>query len=495
MKKLKIALSLIFALTFSLFLVACGGGGEVMDIVINTENAKTEFKEGEAFDATGLVVSVYYRGKDDPVTLEEGKYSIDSSKFDSSKPGTYEIVVDPEQTPAENAQRVTKTYTVTVVHNWTFDENGNATCPCGAKQTTLNDLTDTVTTVAWGSQATLTEQSANSPAVAPIAGENHVNYGVLVPGQTTQLTLKILEVDTGSTWNTPLMGVRNGVDGLIPREDSWVIGSCAGFSVPEGGTSGAPQSGTATKDSTPWVVYKSGDVINAADLVGGTVVVSYEYSSDSVMTIRHTLTMANGSTKTQTNSFAVPRASYEIVAYGEKVTYQVTKINEIMNNEVLGFTAELPDNVYQPEGKLFDTTGLTTSAAMSDNTTIDNSYNAYAMLDVVNEDGTTTPTRMNLATTPLSAEMYDFYVEFAGVPFYFTSTGLHFDGQAGRRISDHRHPFRILRCKRIRSRQERRRLRCASLHGGLCGQCHARRGRDHGGRHGSRSYGSSERRA
>lgn len=424
MKKLKIALSLIFALTFSLFLVACGGGGEVMDIVINTENAKTEFKEGEAFDATGLVVNVYYRGKDDPVTLEEGKYNIDSSKFDSSKPGTYEIVVDPEQTPAENAQRVTKSYTVTVVHNWTFDENGNATCPCGAKQTTLNDLTDTVTTVAWGSQATLTEQSANSPAVAPIAGENHVNYGVLVPGQTTQLTLKILEVDTGSTWNTPLMGVRNGVDGLIPREDSYVIGTCAGFSTPEGGTKdAAPQSGTATKDSTPWLVYKSGDVINAADLVGGTVVVSYEYSSDSVMTIRHTLTMANGSTKTQTNSFAVPRASYEIVAYGEKVTYQVTKINEIMNNEVLGFTAELPDNVYQPEGKLFDTTGLTTSAAMSDNTTIDNSYNAYAMLDVVNEDGTTTPTRMNLATTPLSAEMYDFYVEFAGVPFYFTSTG------------------------------------------------------------------------
>ena len=154
MKKLKIALSLIFALTFSLFLVACGGGGEVMDIVINTENAKTEFKEGEAFDATGLVVSVYYRGKDDPVTLEEGKYSIDSSKFDSSKPGTYEIVVDPEQTPAENAQRVTKSYTVTVVHNWVDNGDGTASCDCGARQE-VKELTDTVTTVGWGSQATL----------------------------------------------------------------------------------------------------------------------------------------------------------------------------------------------------------------------------------------------------------------------------------------------------------------------------------------------------
>ena len=423
MKKLKIALSLIFALTFSLFLVACGGGGEVMDIVINTENAKTEFKEGEAFDATGLVVSVYYRGKDDPVTLEEGKYSIDSSKFDSSKPGTYEIVVDPEQTPAENAQRVTKSYTVTVVHNWVDNGDGTASCDCGARQE-VKELTDTVTTVGWGDPATLEATPSGTPAKAPVAGENHVNYGVLVPGQTVNLTLKIVAVDTGAVYNTPLMGVRSGVNGLIPREDSYVIGTCAGFSTPEGGTKdAAPQSGTATKDSTPWLVYKSGDAIYAADLTGGTVVVSYEYSSDSVMTIRHTLTKADGSTKTQANSFAVPRGSYEIVAYGEKVTYQVTKYESIMNNFVTKFTATLPTAVYQPEGKLFDTTGIKAVATMSDGSTIEDSFNAYATLDVVNKDGTTTPTRMNLASTPLSAEMYDFYVEFAQNTVYFTSTG------------------------------------------------------------------------
>ena len=414
MKKLKIALSLIFALTFSLFLVACGGGGEVMDIVINTENAKTEFKEGEAFNATGLVVNVYYRGKDDPVTLEEGKYSIDSSKFDSSKPGTYEIVVDPEQTPAENAQRVTKSYTVTVVHNWVDNGDGTASCDCGARQEVM-ELTDTVTTAGWGNQATLTEQSENSPAKAPVEGENHVSYGVLVPGQTVNLTLKMVAVDTGAVYNTPLMGVRSGVNGLIPREDSWVIGTCAGFSTPEGGTKdAAPQSGTATKDSTPWLVYKSGDVINAADLTGGTVVVSYEYSSDSVMTIRHTLTKADGSTKTQANSFAVPRGSYEIVAYGEKVTYQVTKYESIMNNFVTKFTATLPTAVNQPEGKLFDTTGIKAVATMSDGSTIEDSFNAYATLDGA---------VVNLAVTPLADGMTDFYVEFAQNTVYFTSTG------------------------------------------------------------------------
>ena len=413
MKKLKIALSLIFALTFSLFLVACGGGGEVMDIVINTENAKTEFKEGEAFDATGLVVNVYYRGKDDPVTLEEGKYNIDSSKFDSSKPGPYEIVVDPEQTPAENAQRVTKSYTVTVVHNWVQNGDGTASCECGARQE-VKELTDTVTTVGWGSQATL-DASAGSPAKAPVEGENHVNYGVLVPGQTVNLTLKILAVDTGAVYNTPLMGVRSGVNGLIPREDSYVIGTCAGFSTPEGGTKdAAPQSGTATADSTPWLVYKSGDAIYAADLTGGTVVVSYEYSSDSVMTIRHTLTKADGSTKTQANSFAVPRGSYEIVAYGEKVTYQVTKYESIMNNFVTKFTATLPTAVNQPEGKLFDTTGIKAVATMSDGSTIKDSFNAYATLDGA---------VVNLAVTPLADGMTDFYVEFAQNTVYFTSTG------------------------------------------------------------------------
>ena len=413
MKKLKIALSLIFALTFSLFLVACGGGGEVMDIVINTENAKTEFKEGEAFDATGLVVNVYYRGKDDPVTLEEGKYNIDSSKFDSSKPGTYEIVVDPEQTPAENAQRVTKSYTVTVVHNWVDNGDGTASCDCGARQE-VKELTDTVTTVDWGKPATLEATPSGTPAKAPVAGENHVNYGVLVPGQTVNLTLKIVAVDTGAVYNTPLMGVRSGVNGLIPREDSWVIGSCDGFSVPEGGTKdAAPQSGTATKDSTPWVVYKSGDAIYAADLTGGTVVVSYEYSSDSVMTIRHTLTKADGSTKTQANSFAVPRGSYEIVAYGEKVTYQVTKYESIMNNFVTKFTATPPTAVYQPEGKLFDTTGIKAVATMSDGSTIEDSFNAYATLDGA---------VVNLAVTPLADGMTDFYVEFAQNKAYFTST-------------------------------------------------------------------------
>lgn len=421
MKKLKIALSLLFALTFSLFLVACGGGKEVTEIQL--EGQKTSFVEGEAFSTGDLTVTVYYRGSDEPVVLEADQYEVDSSAYNPNQAGEYSIVITPEQEPAEGAQPVTMTYLVTVEHNWQDNGDGTFSCDCGASRTSLSGLTDTVTTVAWGNQATLTEKSENSPATAPRAGENHVSYGVLVAGQSMELTLKILEVDTGAAWNTPLMGVRNGAVGILPREDNYVIGTVAGFTTPDGGTKDAAVAGigTATAESGEWVVYSSGSKWTAADLVGGTDVIFYNYGMDGIMTIRHTLTKADNSTMTLTYTFAVPDASYEIVAYGEKVTYQVTAIESVQNRYVTGFTAELPTATEQAEGKMFDTTGIQATAEMSAGDPVLNSYNAYAYVDVVNKDGTTTQTRVNLASEPLTAEMYAFNLEFAGKTYFFTS--------------------------------------------------------------------------
>ena len=421
MKKLKIALSLLFALTFSLFLVACGGGKEVTEIQL--EGQKTSFVEGEAFSTGDLTVTVYYRGSDEPVVLEADQYEVDSSAYNPNQAGEYSIVITPEQEPAEGAQPVTMTYLVTVEHNWQDNGDGTFSCDCGASRTSLSGLTDTVTTVAWGNQATLTEKSENSPATAPRAGENHVSYGVLVAGQSMELTLKILEVDTGATWNTPLMGVRNGAVGILPREDNYVIGTVAGFTTPDGGTKDAAVAGigTATAESGEWVVYSSGSTWTAADLVGGTDVIFYNYGMDGIMTIRHTLTKADNSTMTLTYTFAVPDASYEIVAYGEKVTYQVTAIESVQNRYVTDFTAELPTATEQAEGKMFDTTGIQATAEMSAGDPVLNSYNAYAYVDVANEDGTTTQTRVNLASEPLTAEMYAFNLEFAGKTYFFTS--------------------------------------------------------------------------
>lgn len=427
MKKLKIALSLIFALTFSLFLVACGGGNkEVTDIEL--EGMTTEFKEGEAFTTGDLVVTVYYRGSDEPVVLEAGQYEVDSSAYKAMSAGTYQIIITPEQTPAEGAQPVTRSYEVTVDHNWTDNGDGTFTCQCGAKRESFSGLTDTIETTAWGNPATLTEVSEQSPATAPIAGENHVSYGSLVAGQSKALTLKILTVDTGSAWNTPLMGIRNGADGVLPREDNWVIATAAGFVAPWGTSTGYSASiGTATTASTEWEVFTRGTSWTAADIEGGTIVVTYDYSLDSIMTIRHALTKADGTEIELIYSIKLPDAAYEIVAYGEKCTYQVTNIESVMNREVTGLTATPPTATVQPEGKKFDTAGITTEASMSAGSPVVNSYNAYAYIDVVtaNEDGTTTttPTRVNLSTEPLQAGMYDFNVEFAGEVYYFTSDG------------------------------------------------------------------------
>ncbi len=427
MKKLKIALSLIFALTFSLFLVACGGGNkEVTDIEL--EGMTTEFKEGEAFTTGDLVVTVYYRGSDEPVVLEAGQYEVDSSAYKAESAGTYQIIITPEQTPAEGAQPVTRSYEVTVDHNWTDNGDGTFTCQCGAKRESFSGLTDTIETTAWGNPATLTEVSEQSPATAPIAGENHVSYGSLVAGQSKALTLKILSVDTGSDWNTPLMGIRNGADGVLPREDNWVIATAAGFVAPWGTSTGYSATlGTATTASTEWEVFTRGTDWDAKDIEGGTIVVTYDYSLDSIMTIRHALTKADGTEIELIYSIKLPDAAYEIVAYGEKCTYQVTNIESVMNREVTGLKATPPTATVQPEGKMFDTAGITTEASMSAGSPVVNSYNAYAYIDVVtaNEDGTTTttPTRVNLSTEPLQAGMYDFNVEFAGEVYYFTSDG------------------------------------------------------------------------
>ena len=421
MKKLKIALSLLFAMAFSLFLVACGGKEDIVSVEIG-EGTKKEFVEGEAFSTEGLTVIVKYRGSSEEVVLEEGQYDVDSSQYNADKAGTYTIVVTPKQDVEEGAEPVTQSYDVTVNHNWTAstEEVGTEVCACGAKRTNLTGLSDKVVTVAWNNPATI-EISENSPAEAPSNGENHITYGVLVAGQSMTLTLQIDAADASSTWFTPLMGFRNGADGVLPREDLWIIVDAAnsGYTTP-GMTAGAAPQGTATVDSPEWQVYYRGTQFGSEHMQPSgdkkaTVVVQYDYSSDSIMTLRHTLTPADGSAaKELVYSVKVPNASYEICAYGEKCSYTVTSVETVMNTYMTDFVGTINENKVQPEGKMFDTSGVTTTATMSDGNEVKDLYSAYAMLD---------GNVVNLQTTPLQAGMTDFYVEFAGEQYYLTSDG------------------------------------------------------------------------
>lgn len=425
MKKLRIALAVVFSLCFSLFLVACGGGKEVTEIVL--EGGTRTFTEGEAFSTGDLQVTVYYRGSDKAVVLESGKYEVDDSAYNPDKAGTYTIVITPEQTPAEGAQPVTATYDVTVEHSWTAstEEAGTEVCGCGAKRTNLTGLNDKIVMGAWNNPATI-EISENSPAEAPSNGENHVTYGVLVAGQTMTLTLQIDAADASQNWFAPLMGFRNGADGVLPREDLWVIVDAgkSGYTTP-GMTAGTAATGSATTESPLWQVYYRGEAINAGDMQPSgdekaTVVVQYDYTSDSIMYIRHTLTPAGGgATKELIYSVLVPNASYEICAYGEKCEYTVTAVETVMNTYMTGFEGKITANQIQAEGKMFDTSGIESTATMSDGNKVEDLFNAYAMLD---------GSVVNLAVTPLAAGMTDFYIEFAGAQYYLTSDGTA-DGQ------------------------------------------------------------------
>lgn len=425
MKKLRIALAVVFSLCFSLFLVACGGGKEVTEIELS--GGTRTFTEGEAFSTGDLQVTVYYRGSDKAVVLESGKYEVDDSAYNPDKAGTYTIVITPEQTPAEGAQPVTATYDVTVEHSWTAstEEAGTEVCGCGAKRTNLTGLNDKMVMIDWNNPATI-EISENSPAEAPSNGENHVTYGVLVAGQSMTLTLQIDAADASANWFAPLMGFRNGADGVLPREDLWVITDAgkSGYTTP-GMTAGTAATGSATTESPLWQVYYRGVQINAGDMQPSgdekaTVVVQYDYTSDSIMYIRHTLTPAGGgATKELIYSVLVPNASYEICAYGEKCEYTVTAVETVMNTYMTGFEGKITANQIQAEGKMFDTSGIESTATMSDGNKVEDLFNAYAMLD---------GSVVNLAVTPLAAGMTDFYIEFAGAQYYLTSDGTA-DGQ------------------------------------------------------------------
>ena len=105
MKKLRILLPVLMAammlLTIS-FAAACKKKDgeittELVSITLNTDNVKKEFEMGDAFDAEGLVVTATLKHSDkaepEEKVLEKSEYNIDSSAYNSSVEGNYNIIV------------------------------------------------------------------------------------------------------------------------------------------------------------------------------------------------------------------------------------------------------------------------------------------------------------------------------------------------------------------------------------------------------------------
>ncbi len=456
MKKLKVALTLLLVFCCSLGLFACKndpkeenkGPKGISEIEISGQ--KTNFNEGEKFSVGELKVTVYYQGDDNAYELTADDYEVDSSAYKETQAGQYTIYVVPKNQPEElwdgkpesKDNRVKKSYNVSVDHSWKESTDGKYqfACDCGAKRNSFTGLEDKVKTVAWNAQATFEkgpEGKTYSGAKAPITGENHVSYGSLVAGQSLALTLKINALTEGDDptavhqWDTPLMGFRNGTVGFIPREDSYVIGTAKGFIAAEGSNipagNGAAASGIATVDSPEWEIHVNGtNILAQNDFVNSegqwsTVVVTYDYQADGILRINHDLYRfrdkpaagaANAAPDaTLTYTVKVPRAAYEVVVYGEFCDFTITDVEFVASLAITDYTVDsLPTNLVQPAGKMFDTTGLKATATFSDDSKLtENNFTAYAYRG----EGEA-KTRVNLSAEPLTADMYDFFVEFNG---------------------------------------------------------------------------------
>ncbi len=460
MKKLKVVLTLLLALCCSLCMFACGGAKNISGSDITGQ--KLSFKEGEEFSVgPDIKVVVYYQGDDNGHELKPEEYDVDSSAYNKDLAGEYAIYIIPKNQPKELTEggkdnRWKYYYSVTVEHDWQDKGNGQYECSCGAKRNNYAKLNDQITTVAWGQQAVFTPGAAGETypdAKAPIPGENHVSYGSLVKGQSLKLSIQITGLTgtenpaTASAWDTPLMGIRNATVGMLPREDGWVIGVAAGFSLPETSNvaaGGNPVSGLATAADAEWTVYGQGTTWSAGSAFPkdgakngenlatdwSKVDVEYIYQADDIFMIRHTLHKFDGTDSVYTVTTKVPDNAYEVVVYGEYCNFTITAADFVAGRAIETFeVTKDPTNTVQPEGKLFDTTGLGTKAVFSDKGELTNSYNAYAFHDVTpaatDEVPNPTPvkTRVSLGTTPLTADMYDFMVEFNGKQAWLTKDG------------------------------------------------------------------------
>lgn len=429
MRKLKVALVLLFSMCFSLFLYACGGNTSGV-VSVSISGVKTTYEEtatADDFTTEGMVVGVIYKegmekdenGKIIPVELEPEEYTVDASRVQWGTPGSYFVRVTPngqkEAAEKEGVNLTTEVYgefTLTIEHAFEDKGNGLEECEvCGAQRETL-EIADTIVSAAWGAKQTVSAPDGQTVyAKGPAEGDQFVTYGSIGMGQSITLTMTIKEIDTSAAWNTPLMGIRSGNKGLLPREDNWVIATGpnaaeTNFVAPNNTpTGGVATVGEATTESTEWVVYnKDGNMWNASDMVDGTLEVTYNYREDGIMEIIHVL---NGS-NTIHYSINLPNAAYDVIAYGEKVTVEVTKVVVVRNLLLQEFNMlSAPDKLVYAENTMFDLTGLKAKAVYNKGIESEiTTYEIYADTETLNN--------IDLRTNLLTADMENFRITFSG---------------------------------------------------------------------------------
>lgn len=419
MKKLKVVLTLLFAMCCSLFLFACGEDRDYTAVTVT--GAKTAYTDSDTtVNLDGLTVTVTMKSDGKQKTLKADEYTVDTTELQaaltSKTTGTYTVTVTPNG-QAEGSVR-TGTYTATISHAWgAADADGWQHCDCGAEQL-VSTVNDEIHFGAWNTLATLNKKGEGTKSTATIPeGEQYVRYGSIGIGQEITLKATVTPDDDSAVWLIPLIGIKNGKDGLLTQSGAHTMngpGTVADgtdvFAWPNH-TGGGISAGTAAdvKTGNDWDAMMEGSGYFTADFMpSATATISWNYREDGIVSFTVTRDLTGA---TRTTYVKAPSAVYECVLYGEKVKVEVSELN-VVNNLVLQNYEVLtqPTQKVYAENTMFNLAGVTTKATYNKSITAN-----VTTFDLLADTGTGNDVVVhNLRKEVLTDGMTNFRVAFGG---------------------------------------------------------------------------------
>ncbi len=436
MRKLKIALVMLFAATLSLFLFACQkkekaqiesitASGALTLTDADNEKAALEKLQQLTFTAS------YDSSKVEDRVIPSGEYTVSWAGVTFGQVGSYTASVT---TDKDNQYAVAADVAVTIGHNFgVADDEGVQTCSvCNAVQIE-QAITDTFKIEGWNDGVVLGAENKyikSDPRLLNDDGNPITSIvGRLDKGMTIKLIGKGKALSTANTYYYPILGVANIEENgsVIQRNDNWSIYGAMGGKL--NAWAGKPFSdidaisgwvGAETAEEKR--VYVDGPVSEAndyyvndgADYVA--VELTWSYSEDGVITMTWYNPTLDGTGRTRTATIKMPdRQYYNAILHGEQFEFVAEKIqivqtlklksvdkiavnaNSVIENKYLDYKNMDVDITYEGDKKAKADAGVMEVYASKE-------LKTELPADNVAQGGRTYDGWIDLATTKMSTE-------------------------------------------------------------------------------------------
>lgn len=445
MKKLKIALVLMFAACCSLFLFACGGEEELtLGKELTLSGYKTDFTEASTEFTTGdLVVTAKFKTEDPEkatrvLTAEEYVVKADGIKaaIEAAKKGDYKAArgtytVEIEYTYGERT--AVGEYNVTLDHAW--EKDGDIyKCNIDGAEKEVHAINDQIEVKNWGSTPkVLPEKGATAKTATN--GSNYLTYGSISLGQA--ITISGTGYTTGTdTWDTPVLGIQKDNNLFLARNDTWVIGAdgnwkdCGWQLHSSGSAALAMPEGTIENwlaTATEWEVYFSGTA-DSSSWGSKTSPVAFSITWDYNEAGYVAITTVIDNSITLNRYIKVPGPTYEVAFYAEDCTFTVTELAIIRNLSLDNVTLDKkPTTTVYAENTMLDIgedknlkgVVLTGHYNTKSDNPLDIGITSYEILatKVEGEGENAKDVTYDLRVSPLQAEMKDFRIVYGKYEF------------------------------------------------------------------------------